>query len=421
MFMYITHKNFKQVRKSLQSHRVLFISYKDVVIYYYDLDDNSEGVISISHSDLNSIDISDVYNWIENSNTFYFKNVDILNWLNTGDFSVSKNNHPIVDMYLRSYKDIDNVYEIIPIPVIIEICQKMKDVYILNIQKHQPNTAVAFYGNIINEIIPRMQKSKLCIDLNASKKYYPHLNLTNKLVKPDINIITLTGRIGTKIKNLSINTLSKSSGNRSIITSRFKGGKLVEFDYDAYHIRIVADLIGFKDFNKIKSVHRYFAGVYFKGQNITDREYEQSKKITISALYSKNLNELPDHEFFHALKGFLVKNKDTYNSKGYIESPISKRRFYNVDDADGGKLLSYLIQCLETEINVGVIKQIFSYLSDKKSKFIFYNYDAFLFDIHPEESVILKDLYNIISAKFPSKMKIGKNYNNMNSIEINVE
>jgi hypothetical protein len=51
---------------------------------------------------------------------------------------------------------------------------------------------------------------------------------------------------------------------------------------------------------------------------------------------------------------------------------------------------------LETEYNVRKIKTILPHLKDKKSVFMMYLYDAFIFDIHPDEV----DLIDVLHRAF---------------------
>ena len=53
---------------------------------------------------------------------------------------------------------------------------------------------------------------------------------------------------------------------------------LLEFDYDSYHLRLIAMAIGY-DFPE-GNVHEYFARQYFDKTEINQSEYEQSKQLT---------------------------------------------------------------------------------------------------------------------------------------------
>ena len=75
------------------------------------------------------------------------------------------------------------------------------------------------------------------------------------------------------------------------------------------------------------------------------------------------------------------------------------------------KLFNYYIQATETETNIRKIQVIQDYLKDKKTKLVLYIYDAFIFDVSKlDGKQTLIDLENILSDKFPIKLKIGKHY-----------
>ena len=87
----------------------------------------------------------------------------------------------------------------------------------------------------------------------------------------------------------------------------------------------------------------------------------------------------------------------------------------------------YLIQALETELNVKKILLIQDYLLDKKTKLVLYGYDSFLFDFSKQDGVeTLKEIKRILEVKtdvpgdtepyFYTKSKMGLNYGEMQNI-----
>jgi len=75
------------------------------------------------------------------------------------------------------------------------------------------------------------------------------------------------------------------------------------------------------------------------------------------------------------------------------------------------KLMNYMMQSLETSNNVLILKDVLRYLKDKKTKIALYTYDAILFDFSKEDGKqTLIDIENMLSEKFPVKLKIGKHY-----------
>ena len=62
-------------------------------------------------------------------------------------------------------------------------------------------------------------------------------------------------------------------------------------------------------------------------------------------------------------------------------------------------------------LNIRKIQVIQDYLKDKKTKLVLYIYDAFVFDFSKEDGKqTLIDLEEILSEKFPVKLKVGKHY-----------
>jgi hypothetical protein len=55
--------------------------------------------------------------------------------------------------------------------------------------------------------------------------------------------------------------MNKEDGTRSAFCSRFESGALVEMDFDSYHVRLIAKLIGYK--LPLTSVHDYLGRFYF--------------------------------------------------------------------------------------------------------------------------------------------------------------
>ena len=57
------------------------------------------------------------------------------------------------------------------------------------------------------------------------------------------------------------------------------------------------------------------------------------------------------------------------------------------------------------------MKIIQDYLKDKQTRLVLYIYDAFIFDVFKSDGKqTLIDLQNILSDKFPIKIKTGRHY-----------
>ena len=70
--------------------------------------------------------------------------------------------------------------------------------------------------------------------------------------------------------------MNKKDGSRKSYISRFKNGVLVEFDFDAYHLRLIADKVDY-EFPE-GSVHEHMAKFY-------GCDYEEAKRKSFHYLY----------------------------------------------------------------------------------------------------------------------------------------
>ena len=217
---------------------------------------------------------------------------------------------------------------------------------------------------------------------------------------------SITSRPTTNFNGFSVINLPKDDSRKNIIP---RNSKLLEIDYDAYHIRIICDLIGYE--LKTDNIHNYLSEIYFKSSEISEEQYLQSKQITFKQIYGGILDEYKDIEPFRSINEFTLELWKEFNSNGYISDPITGLKFSsNLENMYPQKLLSYLLQSLETSNNIIIINNLIKFLKNKKTKLILYSYDAFLFDYDESEDII-DDLKKIIEKNnFKSKIKIGKNY-----------
>ena len=91
------------------------------------------------------------------------------------------------------------------------------------------------------------------IERNGLKTY-------EKIIYSEYNPYTSTGRPSNRFGGLNFAALNKSDGSRKQFISRFSNGVLVEMDFDAYHLRLIADKIGY-DFPS-GSVHEHMSKFY---------------------------------------------------------------------------------------------------------------------------------------------------------------
>ena len=299
--------------------------------------------------------------------------------------------------YYRMYWNRPDIFDIIPTVKHKEYYDQLKALLETFVISDYDSQVAKTYENLIIPLFNKVEQNGL-----YTKQGYEYSKY---------NLFTTTGRPSNANKGINYAALNKADGSRERFISRFNSGTLLEMDFDAYHIRLIADLIDYK--LPLTSVHEYFAKQFYGVKSVTKEEYKQSKAMSFQVLYGGVPKELESIEYFGKTKQYIFRLWDNYNNKGYIETPVFKRRLYkkNLNDMNPQKLFNYLIQAYETERNIKVIEKIDNILEGYNSKLILYTYDAFLFDFSKEE-IELKDKI-IKSLQFPVKIHTGNNYNDM--------
>ena len=377
------------------------------LLYIYILDTKKTFIILANHSD--KLFNVDSLSFLNNDRIKYTYSTEIKNAVNIDALYYMSNlcNINKEELYTDShtffynkYWKLDNVNDIIPVLKHIEYYDKIKD-KILKVIDNENKIGFNEYNNKVIKVFRNIE--------NAGLATYNGYEFTK------YNLWTITGRPSNSFNGINYAALNKEDGTREKYISRFDKGKLVELDFDAYHLRLIAKMIGY---DKIpdSSFHTYLGQYYFGKTIITKDEYNESKSISFKILYGGVPKEFENIPFFSKVKQHIFKIWDIYNKKGYVETPIFKRKVYaeNLKDRDikPQTLFNYMIQAMETEQNVLIIESIQNMLKEYQSKLILYTYDALLFDIHPDEISILKTIKHLMV--YPVKCKTGHNYNKMN-------
>ena len=330
---------------------------------------------------------------------------------------------------------------------------KLEDVVDVNLQyymsKNEPldwdelstNTHDYFYRVMwkmknTNRIIPILKHLELCreqvkvleryFDLPIHKEYNDEiidslsfvessgLRRDDEMVYSEYNLFTSTGRPSNRFGGINFAALNKKDESRKPYTSRFQDGILVEFDYDAYHLRLIGHILDYQ-FPK-GSVHEHMSEFY------GDVDYETSKSTSFQYLYGRIPQQVIDtNPFFSRVDKYIGKIWGKFKTQQFIESDIYNKRIYrkNLSAMNRNKLFNYMIQLLETENNMKVMSELIPFLKDKQSKLILYSYDSFLFDFKLTDGLdFLKGVKEILEQDgvFPTKSSKGLNYHEMEDI-----
>ena len=282
----------------------------------------------------------------------------------------------------------------------------------------------------INDVIPLLKQYEYLKEIRKNLQDYRIVNdetilevlfkietnglqTTDKMVYSEYNPFTSTGRPSNRFGGLNFAALNKTDGSREQFISRFKDGVLVEFDFDAYHPRLIGDIVGY-DFPN-GSGHNHLAETY-------GLSYDEGKALTFKYLYGGITEEIIENPFFNKVNSYIKELWSEYKSTEFIESYIYCRKIIrsNLFDMNPNKLFNYMIQLLETENNIKILKDLLPEIQANNSKLILYNYDSFLFDFDYKNDGLeyLKKVKRLLESggKFPTTSTMGNNYHEMENI-----
>ena len=254
----------------------------------------------------------------------------------------------------------------------------------------------------------KVEEEKFIDRFHFNKEYLP-----NGFAYTKYNPYTITGRPSNRHLNVNWAAMNKSDGCRSNVVSRFKGGTLIQFDYESYHIRIIGKMVGYV-FPEGETAHEHLAKYY----GVTT---EESKALSFRYLYG-GLDEFAKTiPFFQKVDEYVQSVYQKFVISGKLTTPLYKREipFQRIESANEQKVFNYLLQALETEINYTKIDDVLKWCDGRRSKMILYTYDAFLIDVHPQDrDNLLGELTTTLErGGFPVKTYEGTNYDNLEVIK----
>ena len=380
---------------------------------YYRQSDGSDGIINLNHIDAKKLDKFDISK-IVHVNTLvldnrYLKTIGLdYEWV-----SFEENGKPfifneVVESVYRGYRnDFKELNDCVPLMKWYEILKTIPNINTRKEWYTKYTSAINTLGRLEGAGV-KVVEEKFIDSFNFNPQYIKR----NGIVYTQYNPYTTTGRPSNRHLNVNYSALNKSDGTRECFISRHPKGTLIQFDYESYHIRLIAKMVGY-EFPKGETAHQHLANLY-------GCDYETAKKITFTYLYGgldDNAREIP---FFQKVDEYIKKLYQSFVISGKLTTLLYKREipFSRIEGGNEQKVFNYLLQSLETEINYMKIGEVLEYLRGRMSKMILYTYDAFIIDTHPiERENILNDIKEIMEkGDFPVRIEEGENYNNLEVI-----
>ena len=414
MIIVNTHTLFNQLKQHIQTKPfVLLQIYSDVKAhpqenrvscYYVDFQDE-QYIVPIHHTEKYSLDykaeviqtdqtiyVSDIKKYKHNT-LVISKDVRDMNWSyylqHNKPYDFEQHLTGAHHHYNRLHYNKDDVNDLVPLVKHIEYLEPIAKNLYQSYEEHDQTTLLTLQD----------------IERHGLRTY-------EKMVYSEYNPYTSTGRPSNRFGGMNFAALNKSDGSRKEFISRFNNGVLVEMDFDAYHLRLIGEIVDYK-FPK-GSVHEHMGKLY-------GLPYEEAKALSFKYLYGGITDEVSDNPFFSKVNDYIKLLWQDFQTNNFVESYIYSRRIYrkNLQDMNPNKLFNYMIQLMETENNIEILNRLQPKLEQYNSKLVLYNYDAFLFDFDTKDGL---DFLNMVKqtiecgGKYPVKIGKGVNYHDMQDI-----
>ena len=379
-------------------------------LLYVKLLSGKEFILPFNHSETLDLEIPSLdsdtkkYTYDRKKLNHYIKltnviDVNLMQYMNEGTpitiEETDTNSHNFLNM--RYYKK-DSINTIIPVLKHLEKSRKIAKILQDVIAKHSSSVNMSYNDEVLDNLS--------YIENNG-------IHTIENTVFSEYNIYTSTGRPSNRYGGINFAALNKKDGSRKPFVSRFKNGVLVEMDFDAYHLRLIADKIDYEF--PSGSVHEHMAEFY-------GVDYEEAKILSFKYLYGFIPHDVVQmNPYFSRVYDYIEELWKEFNSKEFIVSDIYNRQLHkkNLGDMNANKLFNYTIQLMETENNMRALTKLIPKIKDYKSKLILYSYDSFLLDFNMEDGLdYLKKVKQILEqdSKYPVKVSWGLNYHEMKDI-----
>lgn len=325
----------------------------------------------------------------------------------------NKGDSPTINLFYQRHRDTyKDVNKLIPISKLYEHKEEQYEKVIPFLTKLSLNTS--FYDRY-TALYKEVEEAGIHIDTQCFADYFTPHNIGDFYeagkIYTQYNLYNITARPTNAFNGINFLALNKENHSRKCFIP--ENDYFVEFDFDGYHIRLIANLIKYQ-LPEDASVHTYFGKQYFDKEVLTEEEYKEAKQITFQNIYGGIKEEYAHIPFYRALNAYLDDLWDTYQYGNGVVLPTGKTLQLS-EDMYPLKLFNYTIQNLETKTNVELLAPIVEMLREKQSKIKLIVYDSFLLDFSMEDGKeILLDIVNFLKEKnYIVKAKYGKDYNSL--------
>jgi hypothetical protein len=390
------------------------------VIYYNDFEKGY--IFPIKHSEAFSIELIDIVNFLSTKEKVYLLDIKWHSYFLPLENAVDVNQTvldttgklPDTDCYTPLHLDFYNKFKyqeeentIIPISKHYERCECLFDVIRPFIGKEENLP----WKNEFYKAYKWVEENGLKIDEKSFDKYFEPTwkarSVRNGKIYTSYNLYNTTSRPTNTFNGINFLAFNKDNNSRRSFIP--ENDAFVEFDFDGYHIRLIANMLNLT-LPSDESIHTLLGREYFGKEELTAEEYQESKKITFRQLYNGIEADYKGIELFNEVDELIQASWSRYKETGFLLLPNGRK--ITIENPTPQKLFNYYVQCLETVNNIKKLSKLRELLINKKSKVILVVYDSILVDFSKLDGrQTLEEIKNVLEEDgYKVKVRIGSNY-----------
>lgn len=379
-------------------------------------DNRDNFVVSVTHEDAPVFNVLDE---VQKITTPWFSedSVKTLQYINQQPVSnFADHLLPYIQDTHHRFGQMRDANRIVPIAVWTTVLEQYNNVLWDTIVKYKDDCGRDAYGftlRLIN-VLRKIEESGIAVNRELIAEHFDEKVLRSfksNLTYSQYNPFTTTGRPSNRFGGINYSALNKSDGSRNAFISRYEEGTLVQIDFEAYHLRLVADALGV-NLPKWKSIHTELAKVYFGVEEITDEMYAASKAKTFEIMYG-----MSDESFNFELFERIHNARKRYANATHIMLP--NKMTIEVEMPSASKLFNYYVQSLEVVKTLPKLENIIKLLANTENHLVLYTYDSVLLDMKEYDSNLIGEIVSLLEEdkKFPVRVYAGKTYGTIEEVK----
>lgn len=376
-------------------------------------------VVSVNHDDTQKFDIpkGTAKCFTPNAKTLYLNNFTHDNLFDLEALAyVRRDILPTIDKFFTPYVNEtqlmftkkENLNDIIPLTVWANILKRynialwdMWDKYQVYIETETYEFMLTMLTTLGNIERSGMKINRNLLETNFGEKVLR--TFKNDIIYSEYNPYTATGRPSNRFGGINFAALNKTDGTREMFISRYPEGRLVQMDFEAYHLHLIAEELGV-ELPKWTSIHTELAKMYFNTNLITEEMYAESKQRTFEVMYGQT-DETYGFELFEKIKAFRSKFTGSR-----IRLPNGK--LIEVESPNPSKMFNYYVQSLEVVRTIPKLESVLKVIRGTPNHLILYTYDSILLDMKEPNNEILNSIKFTLEedGKYPVRVSEGRTY-----------